>query len=33
MNVVFTRPDIEELLSSPTEFWREEVQDMRNYFR
>lgn len=27
------RPDIEELLSSPTQFWREEVQDMRNYFR
>lgn len=26
------RPDIEELLSTPTEFWREEVQDMRNYF-
>jgi len=24
--------DIQELLSSPTEFWREEVEEMRNYF-
>jgi hypothetical protein len=29
----FSRPDLEELLSTPTQFWREEVQDMRNYFR
>ena len=25
--------DIHELLSTPTSFWREEVEEMRNYFK
>jgi len=27
------RPDMEELLSTPSDFWREEVEEIRTYFR